>query len=139
VKTAAQAAANWVGAAGRAGTAWTDGVNAFTGDWAGRTTAQQAAMATNWNQSVNNGTWANGVNRTGTGGWKSATVAKASNYQTGYSAGATKQASAIGKILQAEATIVNSLPPRGTFEQNVQRSVQVQTQLHALKGQLKAS
>ena len=95
-------------------------------------------MQTNWQQAVSSGRWAAGVQNVGTGGWKSATVAKASNYTTGFQAGASKQATAIAKILNAEAQIVNSLPPRGTFEQNVQRSVAVQTALHALKGQLGA-
>ena len=138
MKTPQQAAEAWVASSGRAATNWSQGVQQFSGDWAGRTTQQQAVMQQNWQQAVSSGRWAQGVQNTGTGGWKAATTAKAANYSTGFQAGASKQAAAIAKILQAEATIVNSLPPRGTFEQNVQRSVAVQTQLHALKGSLKA-
>jgi hypothetical protein len=138
VKTPQQAAEAWVSSAGRAGTNWNTGVQNYNGDWAGSTVAQQNAMQTNWQNAVSSGRWAQGVQNTGTGGWKQATVSKASNYTTGFQAGASKQAAAIAKILQAEANIVNSLPPRGTFDQNVQRSVAVQTALHALKGQLGA-
>jgi hypothetical protein len=95
-------------------------------------------MQTNWQQAVSSGRWAAGVQNTGTNGWKQATQSKAPNYTAGFQAGASKQAAAIAKVLAAEQQIVNSLPPRGTFEQNVQRSVAVQTALHALKGQLGA-
>jgi hypothetical protein len=95
-------------------------------------------MQTNWQQAVSSGRWAQGVQNVGTSGWKQATQNKSSNFTSGFQAGASKQAAAIAKVMQAEANIVNSLPPRGTFEQNVQRSVAVQTALHALKGQLGA-
>jgi hypothetical protein len=138
VKSAQQAAEAWVSSAGRASSNWATGVQNYNGDWAGATTAQQAVMQTNWQQAVSSGRWAQGVQNRGTGGWKSATQAKAANYSVGFQAGAQRQASAIAKILNAEQNIVNSLPPRGTFEQNVQRSVAVQTALHSLKGTLGA-
>jgi hypothetical protein len=139
VKTAAQAAANWIGSAGRAQTEWASGVQGYSGDWAGATTRQQSAMLTNLTQAISNGSWAAGVNRVGTAGWKSRTVDKGSNFATGFQAGASRQASAIAKILQAEASIVGSLPPRGTFEQNKLRATAVMDSLHALKGSLGAS
>lgn len=138
MKTPQQAAEAWVASAGRAATNWAQGVQNYSGDWAGATTAQQNAMQTNWQQSVSSGAWARGVQNVGTQGWKSATQARSANFTTGFQAGATKQATAIAKILQAEASIVAALPPRGTFEQNVQRSVAVQTALHAQKGNLGA-
>lgn len=138
MKSAQQAAQNWVNSAGRAATDWQQGVQNYSGDWAAATTSQQATMQTNWQQAVSSGRWSAGVNRRGTAGWKNATVAKASNYSTGFQAGASNQAAAISKILAAEANIVSSLPPRGDFAQNVNRATQVMTQLHALKGQLGA-
>jgi len=138
VKTAQQAAANWAASAGRAQTAWQEGVQSYNGDWAGATTAQQSTMLQQLTQAVTSGRWAQGVQRVGTQGWKQATTNKAANFGTGFNAGASKQATAIAKILQAEQSIVASLPPRGDFNQNVQRSVSVQTQLHALKGTLGA-
>lgn len=138
MKTAAQAAANWQQSAGRAATAWTQGVQSYTGDWAGATTSQQAALVSNWNQAVSSGRWAQGVARTGTQGWKSATEAKSANYSTGFQAGAAKQQAAIAKIVAAEQNIVGSLPPRGTYEQNKVRATTFMDNMHALRGQLGA-
>jgi hypothetical protein len=138
VKTAQQAASNWSNSAGRAAADWETGVQGYTGDWAGATTRQQAVMQTNWTQSVTSGRWANGVNAIGTAGWKSRTVAKSSNYTTGFSAGAANQAAAAQKIQAALANIVPSLPARGTYEQNKTRSTTLMDSLHALKGSLGA-
>src|SRR3954462_10768593 len=125
MKPPQQAAEAWAASSGRAGTNWAQGVSQYSGDWAGATTRQQAALTQGFNEAVASGRWADGVNRVGTNGWKSATQAKQGNFTTGFAAGASKQAAAIQKIMAAEANIVGSLPPRGTFEQNVQRSVAV--------------
>lgn len=138
MKTAQQAAANWIGSASRATTAWQEGVQNYSGDWAGSTTRQQAVMQANLNNAINNGSWAAGVNRVGTQGWKQATQDKGGNFSTGFTAGASKQAAAIGKILQAEANIVGSLPPRGDYTANKARATAVMDGLHALKGTLGA-
>lgn len=138
MKTPQQAAQAWRDSAGRAQTNFTAGVNGYSGDWAGKTTGQQAVMLQNLTQAVTSGRWAQGVQGVGTNGWKTATEAKAGNYGTGFQAGANKQAAAIAKIIAAETNIVGSLPPRGTFEQNKQRATAVMDGLHALKGQLGA-
>ena len=138
MKTAQQAAANWIGSAGRAQADWQAGVQNYSGDWAGATTRQQNVMLQNVTAAISNGSWANGVNRVGTQGWKSRTVDKATNYATGFQAGASRQASAIAKIIQAEINIVGALPPRGTYDQNKLRATAVMDGLHALKGTLGA-
>ena len=138
VKSAQQGAANWIGSAGRAQADWQQGVESYNGDWAGATTRQQAVMQTNLNQAITSGRWAAGVNAVGTNGWKSATVAKASNFGTGFQAGAANQAASMAKIVNALQNIVPNLPPRGTFEQNKTRSTSLMDQLHSLKGQLGA-
>lgn len=138
MKTAQQAAANWAGSAARAAQDWQTGVQNYTGDWAGATTRQAAVMQANWDASVINGTWAAGVNRVGTAGWKSATQAKGQNFQTGFAAGAARQAAAAQKIMSALGNIVPNLPPRGTFQQNVTRSTTLMSDLHALRGTLGA-
>ena len=138
MKTAQQAAANWIGSAGRAQADWSAGVQNYSGDWAGATTRQQNVMLQNVTAAISNGTWAAGVNRVGTQGWKSRTVDKATNYATGFQAGASRQASAIAKIIQAEQNIVGALPPRGTYDQNKLRATAVMDGLHALKGTLGA-
>ena len=139
MKTAQQAAQNWIGSAGRAQTDWQTGVQGYSGDWAGKTTSQQNVLLTNVTQAITNGSWAHGVKRVGTAGWKSRTLDKAANFGTGFQAGASRQASAIAKIIQAEQSIVGALPPRGTYEQNKTRATAVMDGLHALKGSLGAS
>jgi hypothetical protein len=136
VKTAQQAAANWIGSAGRASADWQTGVQNYNGDWAAATTRQQAVMAANWNAAL--GTWASRVQAVGTAGWKAATTAKAANFATGFQAGAANQAAAAAKIQSALQTIVPNLPPRGTYQENVNRSTSLMAALHGLKGQLGA-
>jgi hypothetical protein len=138
VKTAAQAAQNWSGASGRATTAYDAGVQAYTGDWASATVAQQPTMVNNWTQAVSGGLWARGVQAVGTAGWKSATQAKQTNYTTGYSAGATNFSAAIQKIISYESTVIASLPPRGDINQNLQRANAFALAMHSQKGNLGA-
>ena len=76
--------------------------------------------------------------RGGTGYWKSQTEKKSANYGVGFAAGAAAQAAAIQKIMQALATGVANLPPRGDINQNIQRSASLALYLHGLKGQLGA-
>jgi hypothetical protein len=138
VKTAQQAAANWSGSAGRAQADWTTGVQNYSGDWANATVSQGNAYITNVQAAYANGSWANGINRIGTAGWKAATQSKSANYATGFAAGAANQAAAAQKIMSALSNIVPSLPPRGSFQQNVTRATTLMNDLHALKGSLGA-
>jgi hypothetical protein len=139
VKTPQQAQQAYQEAIPRGTSNFVSGVQGFSGDWAGRTTAQQSTMQQNLNTAISSGRWAQGVNRVGTNGWKSATEAKSANYGVGVNAGVPKFNSSISKILQAEGNIVGSLPPRGTYEQNKARATAVMDGLHALKGTLGAS
>lgn len=138
MKSAATAAQNYVNSAGRAGTAWTEGIQGTTKDQAALAVAQQATLLANFNQAVSSGRWAAGVQRRGTAYWKSQSLAKSANYNNGITAGQSNFQSAIGKILQAEASIVSSLPARGDINQNLQRANAFALGLHALKGQLGA-
>jgi len=140
VKPASTWASNWSGSAGRATTAYNAGVQAYSGDWAAATTAQQATMQQNWLNSLANGTWAAGVTNTGTQGWKNATEAKAPNYGTGFQAGASKYQQAANKLQPAVSSIVASLPARGDINANLQRSAAFAMALHqqAANGQFRA-
>lgn len=138
MKTAQQAAANWAASAGRAATDWSQGVQNYNGDWAQATTSQQAALLQNVTAAISNGSWARGVQRVGTAGWKQKTIDKQTNFTTGFQAGAAAQAASAQKIMSALQNIVPNLPPRGTYEQNKTRSTALMDQLHALRGQLGA-
>lgn len=139
MKTAQQALQNWQNASSRAQSAWTQGIQSTNKDQAALAAAAQPRWLSGVQDAAANNRFANGVTRRGTGYWKSQSEAKAGNYGTGYTAGGANFSSAIGKILSAEANIVQGLPARGDFNANVQRMVQNATQLHQLKGQLKAS
>jgi|SRR5579863_6117710 len=136
MKTAAQAAQNWTGSQPRAVTAYTAGVQAYNGDWAGATVRQQGVMQTNWIASLS--TWAQHVQAVGTNGWKTATADKSANYSTGFSAGANNYATAAAKVLNALQTGVASLQPRGDINANLQRANALALYMHGLRGQLGA-
>ena len=138
MKTAAQAAQNWVNAAGTASTDWAAGINSYSGDWAGTTVAAYSNWVAGLANAQANGLWQSGVQNAGTAKWKTNSQAKAANYTTGYSAGAPAFTQAIGKIIAAEQNIVNSLPPRGSYAQNVARMTTFVDDMHALRGQLRA-
>ena len=138
MKTAQQAAANWQGSAARAGTAWNEGVQGYNGDWAGATVAQEAVALQNLTQAFTSGRWRQGVQNTGTQGWKTATLASSANFQNGFTKGAANQQVAINKIMNALGGIVPSLPARGTYEQNKLRATALMDGLHSLRGQLGA-
>ncbi len=137
MKTAQQAAANWLNSAGRANTDWQQGVQNYNGDWASATVSQQAVMLSNVTQAITSGAWARGV-QNAAGTWKQDTIAKAANYSAGFTAGASKQAASAQKIITALNSIVPSLPPRGTYEQNKTRATALMDDLHALRGTLGA-
>jgi hypothetical protein len=139
MKSPQQAQQAYQDAIPRGTTNFVAGVQAYSGDWAGKTTAQQSVMLQNVTAAINNGSWAAGIGRVGTQGWKTRTEAKSANYGVGVNAGVSRFNSAITKILQAEANIVGSLPPRGTYDQNKARATAVMDGLHALKGQLGAT
>ena len=138
MKSAQQAAQNWRDSQGRASAAYTQGVQQYTGDWAGATVSQESVALANITQAFTSGRWRNGVLSVGTAGWKSATEAKASNYSTGFSAGANAQQASITKIMNALSAIVPNLPARGTYEQNKTRATTLMDALHAQRGQLGA-
>jgi len=138
VKNAQQAAQNWTNSAGRAATAFSEGVQSTTKDQAALAVAQQATLLNNFTAAVSSGRWAAGVTRRGTAYWKSQTIAKAANYSTGFTAGASNFASAIQKIISAEQGIVSALPPRGDINQNLQRANAFALAMHSQKGNLGA-
>ena len=138
MKNAQQGSQNWANASGRATTAWADGIQSTQKDQAALAVAQQALLVSNFNQAVQSGRWAAGVQKRGTAYWRSQSLAKQANYSTGYTAGAANQASAMQKIIAAEQGIVGSLPPRGDINQNLQRANAFALAMHSQKGNLGA-
>src|ERR1700752_1602548 len=140
MKSAAQAAANWSGAASRAQTDWVAGINSTQKDQAALAAVAQPAWLAGVQDAAANNRFANGVTRRGTGYWKSQSEAKAANYVQGYTAGAQNFSSAIGKIMNDMPNLVAALPARGPAgsPQNLNRVTQLDQALHQRRGQYKA-
>jgi hypothetical protein len=139
VKSAAQAASNWSGSAGRAQADYVAGVQGTTKDQAALAVAAGARYIAGVTDAYASGRWAAGIQRGGTPYWKSQSEKKAANYGVGYSAGAANYQAAANKVMAAIAQGVANLPPRGDINMNLQRSASLATYLHGLKGQLKAN
>jgi len=139
VKTAQQAQSNWSGASSRAGSAWTQGIQATQKDQAQLAAAAQPRWLAGVQDAAANNRFANGVLRRGTPYWKSQSEAKSQNYITGYTAGATNFGSSIQKLMADMPNLVSALPARGDINANLQRSAQLALALHARKGSYKAS
>lgn len=97
--SAQQAADRWAAGAGAGQQRYTEGVQNTNVDVVGRAIAQQGVMVANFGQAVSSGLWARKLGEVGTAGWKSRTIAKASNYSTGIAAGKDRYAAAAAKLL----------------------------------------
>lgn len=119
---------------------WNTRANAATQDWVAGIQATTvspgqaaAAQADVWAQNVAAAKqkWQAKLSQMSLSQWQTETVNKGqSRYGQGITAGQSKYATAIGKILAAEKSIVGSLPARGNVQQNIQRSVAFQTAMH---------
>lgn len=139
-KTAQQAAQKWQQNASGAQQTYEQGVQNTQVDVMGRAIAAGADAVRNFSQAITSGRWAAAINASGgTANWKAQTVAKAGNYSTGISHGASKYQAAAAKLLPAIESIVSGLPPRqpGNVAANVQRVLGLATALHARKGEFK--
>ena len=95
--------------------------------------AQQAVWLANTQAAAN--LWAQKVSAVTTAQWQNDFITKGiPRVATGAQAAQSKFASTLGKILQAEKTIVSSLPARGTIDQNIARSAAFARAMNAQKG-----
>lgn len=129
IPSAADAAQRWQTGFAGSGAKWQAGIEAVTvapGQLA-------AAAAPRWQQNTIAAApkYAANVGRVTLAQWKSDSITKgASRLTTGAQVGMGKYQAAIGPVLDAIKSITAGLPPRGTVEQNIQRSSQFQMQLH---------
>lgn len=135
IPSASDAAQRWQTGFAGSGAKWAAGIEAVTvapGQLA-------AAAAPRWLAGVQAAApkYAANVARVSLAQWKSDAVTKGqSRLATGAQVGMSKYQAKIGPVLDAIKSITAGLPPRGTVEQNIQRSAQFQMQLHqAFSGQ----
>jgi len=128
---------NWANSAGGAQQKYTTGVQNTTKDVVGNAIAQQNVMVSNFNQSVTSGRWASRLSAVGNSGWKTSTVAKASNYGTGIAAAKSKYLAAAQKlypyIAQGQAMI--AAMPKGTLADSKARATAMIDYMAAYKAQ----
>lgn len=127
--------ARWRDSAAAGQQRFTEGVQATQVDVVGRAVAAQPALLANFQQAVTSGRWARRLQEVGTAGWKSATIAKATNYATGIAAGADDYQRAMSTwlpIIQSAAASVGAMP-RASFQDSLNRMTAFATALHNAK------
>lgn len=127
--SAADAAQAWQNGFAGAGAKWAAGVESVTTPPGQAAAAAQSRYLAGVQSSVNK--WATNTASVSLAQWKAVTVQKGQGrLASGAQAGASKYQQKIAQVLQAEASIIGGLPPRGDISQNIQRSSQFQMQMH---------
>ncbi len=121
-QTAAEIAASWKSGLSGATTKMQAGINGVT-TAPGQSAARQKEV---WAQNVASAKdkWASRVAAVPVQDWKDAMINKGlPRIATGAAAAQGKMEAFMGQLLPYEQNMVNSLPPRGDKEQNIQRAV----------------
>jgi hypothetical protein len=129
IPSAADAAAAWAQGFGSAGQKWASGIESVTvapGQMAAAALPRYLAGV-----QQNAQKWASRSASVSLAQWKQQAVAKGqARLASGAQAGLAKYQQRIQAVLDAEKSIIAGLPPRGTVEQNIQRSSQFQLAMH---------
>jgi hypothetical protein len=128
-----QLAAAWAQNLAGASQRMTAGANAVTTSPGQAAAAQQATWLANVTASAN--LWASKVAAVSTAQWQQAYITKGvPRVATGAQQAQASFAATLGRIIQAEKSIVASLPARGNLDQNIARSAAFQRAMAAQKG-----
>lgn len=131
---AQQAAANWGTGFAAAGPKYQAGVESVTVAPGQLAAAQKAAYLAGVQNNAN--IWATRVASVDLASWKNAaSTVGAQRLATGATKGQAKMAAFMQAFIPQLQSVVGSLPPRGTFDQNMARSMNYAQALHAKKGQ----
>lgn len=129
MKSAAEAAQKWQQNFGAAGAAWSAGIESVTVAPGQLAAAASDRYLMGVQQNVQK--FASRSAGVTLQAWKAASTAKGpARLAQGATVGLPKYQAQITRVLQTAQSIVASLPPRGTVEQNIQRSSQFQLQMH---------
>ena len=130
---ATQAAERWSQNFGAAGTRYQEGIAAVSVAPGQLAAAQKPAYVAGVN--ANQDIWAAKVAGVSLADWKNAAATTgAQRLATGAAKGAPKVSSFMGKFLPQLKSTVDSLPPRGSFDQNLARFNAYAQALHQQKG-----
>lgn len=129
IPSAAQAAQSWQQGFGAAGTKWAAGIESVTVAPGQLAAAAQARYLAGVQQNAQK--WAANSAAVTLAQWKQQSIDKGqARLATGAQTGMAKYQAKIGQVLDTIKSINASLPPRGTVEQNIQRSSQFQMAMH---------
>jgi hypothetical protein len=129
IPNAAEVADRWKTGFGGAGQRWAAGIDAVTTAPGIAAAAAQDRYVQGVNASAPK--WASRVAAVPLQTWKDTAKSKGQGrLASGAQAGLAKYQTAIARVLDAEKSIVAGLPPRGTVEQNIQRSAAFQMAMH---------
>lgn len=129
IPSAADAAARWSQGFGAAGQRWADGIESVTVAPGQLAAAAMPRYIAGVQQSAQK--WASRTASVSLAQWKQQSVAKGqARLASGAQSGMAKYQQRIAAVLDAEKSIISGLPPRGTVEQNIQRSAQFQLAMH---------
>ena len=129
IPSAADVADRWKTGFGAAGPRWAAGIDAVTTAPGIAAAAAQDRYVQGVNQSAPK--WASRVAAVPLQTWKDTSKSKGQGrLASGAQAGLAKYQAQIARVLDAEKSIVAGLPPRGTVEQNIQRSAAFQMAMH---------
>lgn len=129
IPSAADAAQRWQQGFGAAGPKWAAGIESVTTPPGQLAAAAQARYLAGVQSNVSK--WQSRVASVTLQQWKQVSVDKGQGrLASGAQAGMAKYQQRIAAVLDAEKSIIAGLPPRGTVEQNIQRSSQFQMAMH---------
>lgn len=129
LKSAAEAAANWLAAMQNVTAKVQAGAARVTQAPGAAAAANQSGYLAGVAQSA--GKWARNVAAVTLQQWQAAVAAKAGNISTGARAAASKQSAAMSKVMGMVANARASLPPRGPKGTNNGRSAAFSDAMHA--------
>lgn len=127
--SAADAASRWQQQFGAAGPRWAQGIDSVTTPPGVAAAAAKDRYVAGVNSQADK--WASRTAAVPLQTWKDTAKAKgASRLASGAQAGLPKYQAAIARVLDAEKSIISGLPPKGTVEQNIERSRAFQMAMH---------
>lgn len=129
IPSAADAASRWQQGFGSSGQKWADGIESVTIAPGQLAAAAKPRYLAGVQQNADK--WAANSAAVTLATWKQQSVSKGqARLASGAQTGMAKYQAKIGPVLDQIKSITASLPPRGSVEQNIQRSSQFQMQLH---------
>lgn len=137
-ETIQQAAQKWAAGYSQAGPAIQRGVANPTRDPAQAAINAQNLLMTNWNNAVTSGRWAEGLARSGLAGWQAGMIGKTiPSLAARAQVGQAHYAAFLQQWIPPLQAMVQGMQPRGDYQTNRQRMLQVVDYMHSQRGRFR--